>query len=195
MPTWLTWLRGYHGQRWSQPDVDFGPDPADAQIVNAARRALWMKFRQALKKDTVRLYVWPYYIATLAWGIYGTFFAAPNTVVGPVMGQTVYNAWVWTCIWAPSFVMLGMVLPKLAGCCMSRSKARWLGECMQLGGNLGVGFVLAALEYTLIVGITWGTGSPLMFFTVPYVLGCIFLALRNALELVDAEWERPEETP
>ena len=135
-----------------------------------------------LKSNSVRLYVWPYYIAITLWGIYGTFYAAPNATVAPVMGPTIYNAWIWLCIAAPLATMIGMLAP-------GHGKQRYLGEGMQLGGNIGVGFVLTAFEYSALAGTPWGRGSFIVFVIPPYILGCTFLALRNALEIYETQFE------
>lgn len=150
---------------------------------------LWQRFRAVLKSDSVRLYVWPYWIAICLWGVYGTFFAVPNTVIEPVMGHWVYNIWIWACIIAPASAMLGMLLVRRLRP-SAKGKDRFFGEAMQMGGNVGIGFVLAAFEYSAIVGTPWGRGSMSVFLVVPYILGCTFLALRNALELYEAEWEQ-----
>lgn len=149
----------------------------------ARRRSLWQRLRAILKSDSVRLYVWPYYIAICAWGLYGSIFALPNTVVEPVMGHAVYNLWVWLCVAGPALAMSGMLT--------RGAKGRYFGEFMQLGGNACVAFVLAAFEYSALVGTPWGRGSVVVFIIPPYILGCTFLALRNAVELYDAEWVEP----
>lgn len=134
----------------------------------------------ALRKDTVRPYVWGYYVAILAWGIYATFLARPSTVVEPVMGLWVYTAWVWMCMVAPTSVMIGMALRTGTG--------QFVGLWMQVLGNLAVGLILFAYEYSVIVGTAWGTGAFVIFIVPPYILGCVLLTAQASVKLYDV-WQ------
>jgi hypothetical protein len=119
-----------------------------------------------LDSETVKLFVWPYYLTLFAWGIYGSFFAAPPTIVLPAMGRIVYNLWVWQHMTGTSLVMIGLLWPN-----------KYIGLWLQLGGNFTMFLVLLAYEVSGIYESWWGQGTYSLFAIAPYVLGCLFLAM------------------
>lgn len=157
-----------------------------ANVRAAARRlaaALW----KAILADQLRPLVWVYYIALWIWGIYGTFFAAPPTYVLPVMGQLVYDAWVWLHIAATSIVMFGMCIEDTAKSIRLVRAAIHL----QTGGHACMFWVLLAYEVSAIHETAWGTGTYSIFVIFPYVIGCVILTAQGAVKIVTAEQIKP----
>lgn len=148
-------------------------------------------FWELLDSETVRLFVWPFYMGLLSWGIYATFWAQPIAFVEDVMGHAFYNLWVWTCIAGTLSVMLGLalrhggksVLQMTAPMLMSD----YIGLWMQLGGHTCMGFVLLAFETSAVKGAYFGQSVFSVFVIAPYVLGCFFLALQTARKLWHGE--------
>lgn len=125
---------------------------------------VFLLFVKALDNENIKLLVWPTCIAMFSWGIYGTFFAAPPTVV-LAMGRTAYNLWVWQNITGPPLVLLGVVYP-------NKNVGLWL----QLGGYLTMFLVLSAYEVTGIYMSRWGEATYSLFFIAPYIVGSLLLA-------------------
>lgn len=127
---------------------------------------------KAIRTDKVRPFVWLYYIALFCWGVYGTFFAAPYTYVLPVMGDAVYDAWVWLQVVATSIVMCGLWIEDEA------KSVRLIRAAihLQTGGHGCMFFVLLAYEISAIDATVWGEGTYSIFVIAPYVIGCILLA-------------------
>lgn len=167
------------GIRWT-------PSEMTNQIRRLARRvraALW----KAILTEQVRPFVWLYYIALCVWGIYGTFFAAPATYVLPVMGQLVYDAWVWLQIVATLIVMCGLTLEDTA------KSIRLIrhGVHLQTGGHACMFWVLLAYEVSAINATVWGEGTYSIFVISPYVVGCLLLTLQGIVKIVTAEQIKP----
>jgi hypothetical protein len=155
--------------------------------VRAAAKHIAAKVKAALWKvittDQVRPFVWVYYIALWIWGVYGTFFAAPATYVLPVMGQLVYDAWVWLQIIATSIVMCGLIIEDTA------KSIRLIrhGIHLQTGGHGCMFFVLLGYEVSAIRVTAWGEGTYSIFVISPYVVGCLLLTLQGIVKIVAAE--------
>jgi hypothetical protein len=159
------------------------------------RKAL-ARFWELIDSESVRAFVWPYYLAFLTWGIYGTFFAAPVTIVYPVMGPLMYNLWIWSCIAGPAAVMLGLMLGPIIGLAGHREEGVYAGLLMQVFGNAGVALVLFAFEFSGIYGAYWGLAAFSLFIIPPYVLGCVTLTLQAArkvwrIEMLQRELSDP----
>lgn len=154
-------------------------------------QSAWTRFWELLDSETVRLFVWPYYIELLVWGVYATVVAQPISIVEPVMGHAFYNFWVWTQIPATLFVLLGLTMrhggkpvAEMGPVLLFRD---WLGLWLQLGGHVCMGLMLAAYEYSGIRGAYWGQGAFSLFLVPAYVLGCLFLALQTGRKLWHGE--------
>lgn len=151
-------------------------------MPDTVRRAL-VRFWALIDSESVRAFVVPYYLAFLTWGIYGSFFAAPITIVEPVMGHWVYDLWIWSCIAGPAAVMLGLAMGPVAGRLGRREDAAYAGLWTQALGNAGVGLVLLAFEFSGIVGAYWGQAAFSLFIIPPYILGCFTLTLQALRKL------------
>lgn len=133
--------------------------------------------------DKVRPFVWLYYLALLAWGVYGTFFAAPATYVLPVMGQQAYDAWVWLQVVATSIVMCGLWVEDTA------KSVRLIRAAIHLqwGGHACMFWVLLAYEVSAMTATAWGEGTYSIFVISPYVIGCLLLTLQGVVKIVAPE--------
>lgn len=154
-------------------------------------RRLAGQFWHILDSESVRLFVWPYYLALLAWAVYAAAWAQPIAFVEAVMGHTFWNLWVWIQIPGTLSVMIGLGL-RHGGKPVAQMSAPalfsdYLGLWMQLGGHLCMGFVLAAYEIAAVQGAYWGQATFSIFVVAPFVLGCIFLALGTGRKLWYAE--------
>lgn len=158
------------------------PEP----VQNAVAR-FWV----LLDSETVRLFVWPFYLALQAWAIYGIFFAAPIEFVQAVMGAFAYDLWLWMCLAGTSSVLTGLALRRggtpVAQMSWPMLYRDYLGLWMQLGGHLCMFLVLAVYEVSAIRGAHWGQAAFSIFALAPYVLGCLFLALQTARKLWHGE--------
>lgn len=158
-----------------------------------ARRArtAWVSFWSLLDSENVRLFVWPYYMSLLTWGIYAAVWAQGITIVEPEMGHTVYVAWVWAHITGTLSVMIGLLLREggktLAEMTTFMLFRDWVGLWMQLGGHFCMGLVLIAYEVSGVRGAYFGQGVYSLFLVPPYIIGCTFLCLQTGRKLWRAE--------
>ncbi|CAA0134551.1 Uncharacterised protein [Mycolicibacterium vanbaalenii] len=154
------------------------PEP----IQKAVRR-----FWALLDSETVRLFVWPFFIGLLCWGIYGTFFSAPIQFVYPVMGEAWYNIWIWMHIPGPAAVLAGLMMRRggtpIAQMSTPMLFRDYMGLWLQLGGYVTMFFALLYYEISAIQATHWGASAFSVFALAPYVLGCLFLALQTGRKL------------
>jgi hypothetical protein len=137
-------------------------------------------YRRMLDSESVRLFVWPFYLALLAWGIYSTIWAWPSSVIEPVMGHEVYVLWSWMFIPGTLFVLVGLAL-RHGGKPLDEMGpvllfGDYLGLFMQRGGHVCMGLLLFMYEFSIVKGGFWGQPLFSFFAISPYVLGCYFLA-------------------
>lgn len=155
----------------------------------ARRFVAW--FTMMLDSENVRLFVWPYYSSLLAWGIYASIWAWPLSIVEPVMGPLVYQAWLWLFIPGTLFVMVGLGLRRgdkpISEMGTALLFTDYLGLWMQLGGHTCMGLLLAAYEVSIVRGGYWREPLFSFFAIAPYVLGCMFLALQAGRKLRHGE--------
>jgi hypothetical protein len=155
-----------------------------------ARRA-WSSFWALLDSENVRLFVWPYYMALLLWGLYAAFWAQGISIVEPEMGHTVYVAWVWAHILGCSSVILGLIMREGGKTLAEMSTAMlfrdWMGLWLQLGGHACMCLVLIAYESSGIKGAYFGQGVYSLFLVPPFIIGCTFLTLQTVRKLLRAE--------
>lgn len=153
---------------------------ARAAIHRIAAKAACALRSAVSPEKLLRVLTWVYYIPLWLWGIYGTFFAAPATYVLPVMGQAIYNVWVWLHIIATSVVMAGLRLEDKT----SHDKWELIGLIYQSWGHFCMFLVLLAYEMSAIDAIVWGTGAYSIFVLAPYVLGAFLLAIQGVAKIV-----------
>jgi hypothetical protein len=139
------------------------------------------------RTDSVRNFIWLYYLPFFLWGIYGSGFAYPIELIVNPMGHVVYDLWVWTPIPATVVALGGLVLrhggspaDEITGPLL---RADFLGLCMQLGGHVCMFIVLAVYEVTGIVGAYWGQPVISVFLISSYCVGVGVLAFQCGYKL------------
>ncbi|GAA2436236.1 hypothetical protein [Mycolicibacterium llatzerense] len=154
-------------------------------------RRVARQFWTLLDSENVRLFVWPYYLSLLAWGIYAAAWADAITIVEPEMGHITYVAWIWAHLIGTVSVMTGLVLRE-GGKTLNEMTAvslfrDWMGLWLQLGGHVCMGLVLILYETSGIRGAYFGQGVYSLFLVPPYIIGCTFLSLQTGRKLWRAE--------
>lgn len=134
--------------------------------------------------DSVRGFLWVFYLGFLIWGLWGSFWAYPINLISDPMGDTVYDAWVWMPLLAIPTALTGLVLrhggspaKEIHGGLLRRD---FLGLWMQVGGHacqaitlgvyIGAG-IYAADEHQPIISV---------FVFVPY-LACVIILITQCL--------------
>jgi hypothetical protein len=135
--------------------------------------------RKVIRTDKVRPFVWVYYAALWIWGIYGTFFAAPATYVQPVMGNAIYDLWVWLQLISTSIAMCGLYIEDKGS-----QEIKHIGVRLQTGGHACMFFVLLAYEVSAIDATHFGQGTYSVFAIAPYVVGCLLLTAQGVVKIV-----------
>lgn len=140
-------------------------------------------FLKLLDSETVRLFVWPFYLVLLAFGVFAEVYLNKDNALSVAMGPSHYNLWVWTQITATLAVMIGLAM-RHGGKPVAEMSDRllwvdWMGLFMQLGGHICMFWVL--LDFEIYTGGTIDWRSDVIriyavFALAAYVLGCLFLA-------------------
>lgn len=146
-------------------------------------KKLFTRLLGMVDSESVRLFVWPYYVAFLAFGLYATIVGWPQNVVEPVMGRWTYLAWLWMHIPSTVFVLVGLILRhggkpvhEMTGPLLF---ADFLGLYMQRGGHIAVFCLLSVYDFAVLRGGSFNSQALYSFFIlIPYTLGCLLLALQ-----------------
>jgi len=151
-------------------------------------RRLLDSFWVLLAKTNVH-WLWQtmYYLPFLAWGIYGTFFAYPISIIVDQIGQQAYNFWVWAVTPGTLGAMAGLALrhggapsDTITGPLL---RLDYLGLRMQFGGHTFMGIILIIYEVTGIRGAYWGQPVISLFLIFAYSLGVPLLAAQCARKM------------
>jgi hypothetical protein len=143
------------------------------------------RFWKLLDSETVRLFVWPFYMGLFAFGVYAECWLNPVNALSAAMGSGHYELWVWTQITATLAVMIGLAV-RHGGKPVAEMSSRllwvdWMGLILQIGGHICMFWVLLDFEIYATRTINW-THDVVRIYAVfalaPYVLGCLFLALQ-----------------
>lgn len=144
------------------------------------RRRVRDRLRALLASDSVRNFIWIFYIGFLAWGFWGTFWAYPIDLIIDPMGIKVYDAWVWMPLLAIPTALLGLVLrhggspaDEIDGNLLRRD---FLGLWMQVGGHLCQAVTLAVYIGAGIYGAQHRQPIVSVFVFVPYLVSVLILA-------------------
>lgn len=156
-----------------------------------AARQVWAVFWELVDSDSVRPFIYLYYVPLFGWGVFATIFL-PFEAIEPVMGGVVANLWVWTQIPATSSAMLGLAL-RHGGTPISEMSRLllfrdWWGLGMQFGGHACMCLVLLGFEIAginLLRSLTmdspyWWLLAFAVFAISSYVIGCFLLSLQVA---------------
>lgn len=147
-------------------------------------KALWL-----IDSDSVRPFIWFYYMPLLAWGVYASLFMS-STAVGDVMGQPFADGWVWIQIPATLACLVGLWMRHGDQCIEEMGSAPlfrdWLGLWMQLGGHICMNQVLLAYEFAIfsLYGTqSWHVAAFGAFALTSYVIGTGILAAQCVRKL------------
>jgi hypothetical protein len=148
------------------------------------RRAV-SRFWELLDSETVRLFVWPFYLALLAFGVYAVLWLNPINALSGSMGVFHYKLWVFAQIVGTGTVLSGLVM-RHGGKSLTQMTTPllffdWMGLVFQMFGHLCMFWVLLDFEIYAARTIVWGQDVLriyAIFALCPYVLGCVFLALQ-----------------
>ena len=145
------------------------------------------RLRSLLASDSVRNFIWLYYIAFFAWGLYGSFYAYPINLIIDPMGQPVYNVWVWTPLAAAPIALGGLIL-RHGGSPAAEIKgpllrADFLGLWMQIGGHACMFVVLTVYITTGVIGLEERQPAISLFLFTPYAVSVALLAAQCVYKL------------
>src|ERR1700754_3904479 len=98
-------------------------------------RAIWAAFWELVDSDSVRPFIWLYYIPLLLWGIYAVGWAEPIPTLQPIIGGWIYEVWEWMPIPGTLACMVGLGI-RHGGTAVSQMSAPllfrdWLGLWLQ----------------------------------------------------------------
>lgn len=158
------------------------PHDATVTVVGGGWRLLLTKLLALIDSDSVRPFIWLYYLPFLLWGFYGTFAAEPIALIVKQMGQIAYDVWVVAPIPATIICLFGLWMrhggspaEKITHNMLRRD---YLGLWMQFGGHTCMAMVLAVFEITGIAGAYWGQPVISVFLISSYSFGVFILALQ-----------------
>jgi hypothetical protein len=109
-----------------------------------------------------------------------------------VMGNTIYDLWVWLHVIATTVVMCGLYLEDRAKATNYTELRDPLGRTsirLQTGGHACMFFVLLAYEVSAIDATYWGQGTYSIFVISPYVVGCLLLVAQGVVKIVTGQWD------
>jgi hypothetical protein len=164
-------------------------------------RRVWAKFWELVDGDSVRPFIWIYYVPLLAFSILAVVVALILSIVS-IQPATLGVLWVWVQIPATASAMTGLAL-RHGGTPVAQMGTPllfrdWMGLSMQFGGHACMAVVLMAFELVagsvIMLGPTGITGGALgilvwwvilfaMFAIASYVFGCLLLALQVARKI------------
>lgn len=144
------------------------------------RQVILARVLALIDSDSVRPFIWLYYLPFLGWGLYGTFIAEPIALIINEMGALAYNLWVWAPIPATTVALFGLYLRHGGSAAEEINHALlrrdYLGLWMQFGGHACMGIVLMIYEVTGIAGAYWGQPVISIFLISSYLIGVMLLA-------------------
>ena len=143
------------------------------------RRPLRQWMREFILDDSVRGFVWIFYISFFVWGAWGTFYAYPVDLIVRPMGVAVYDAWVWMPLLSMPTALGGLVLrhggspaEDIKGPLLRRD---FLGLWMQVGGHGAMAITLAVYIGAAIIGAEHRQPIVSVFVFVPYLISVVIL--------------------
>lgn len=152
------------------------------RVIAEVLRAAFVRFMAMVDGDSVRPFIWLYYIPLFFWGIYGTFLAEPLPIMEPVVGAGFYRVWTFLPIVATSTALAGLTLRHGGSSLASMSTPLlfrdWIGLWMQVGGHACMSLVFWSWEVGAISAAYWGQPVISVFALLPYAFGTAILALQ-----------------
>lgn len=157
-------------------------------------RTAWKALMEVIDSRTVRLFQAIMYFFFLLNGVYAAFFSEPVSVVDVAMGSLTYAMWVWLNILCPVLVIAGcwMALPRpgrVPGGKLTRRTTN--GLLLQVFGDLGMTFTLAAYWVSILYSAWWGKGTSSLFGYAGLSVCAALLVVGDIRRLViRSEWTR-----
>lgn len=152
------------------------------------RRPIRNWFKELLRSDSVRTFVWGYYFWFIAGSIHLTFFSYPIKLISEPMGLWVYDAWAWMPLLAAPVALGGLALrhggspaDNIRGPLLRKD---FLGLWMQVGGHACMTVVLAVFIGTAIYGAEPGQPTPSAYWLAAYLMGVGFLTAQCVYKIV-----------
>jgi hypothetical protein len=161
-------------------------------------RGAWAKFWELVDSDSVRPFIWLYYIPLLAFSAVAVVVAVILSLAA-IQPDTLGVLWIWVQIPATTSAMIGLSLrhggtpvDEMSNPLLFRD---WMGLFMQFGGHACMAVVLLAFELVagsvVALGPTGVPGGALvwwiilfaMFAISSYVIGCALLSLQVARKI------------
>lgn len=152
------------------------------------RRPIRNWFKEILRSDSVRSFVWLYYFWFIVASIHLSFFSYPVSLIIEPMGQMVYDAWAWMPLLAAPVALGGLALrhggspaDEIRGQLLRRD---FLGLWMQVGGHACMTVVLAVFIGTGWYGAEPGQPTPSVYWLCAYLMGVAFLTAQCAYKIM-----------
>lgn len=153
-----------------------------AAVPYIARRPLREWMRGMLMSDSVRNFIWVYYLWFILGSLDLTFYSYPINLIVEPMGQLVYDAWAWMPLIAAPIAMAGLWLrhggspaDEITG---FEKRLDFLGLWMQIGGHATMSLVLAVFIGTAWYGRAPHQPIPSAYWLSAYFMGVTFLAVQ-----------------
>jgi hypothetical protein len=149
---------------------------------------LWASLVEMVDSRTVRLFQAIMYFFFFLNGAYAAFFAEPVSVVDKAMGTATYDIWVWLNVICPVMVAFGCWLTRPRGPTGLTRKAT-NGLLLQVFGDLGMTFTLAAYWMSILASSWWGKGTTALWGYMGLSLCAALLTVGDIRRLVvRSEW-------
>lgn len=164
-------------------------------------RGIWTKFWDLVDGDSVRPFIWLYYIPLLAFGVAAIVVVAMLHIMS-IPSAPLAALWIWVQVPATCSAMAGLALrhggtpvDEMTTLLLFRD---WLGLFMQFGGHACMGVVLLAFELVaydvagqamaavpgLLGVLLWWIILFAMAAISSYVIGCTLLSLQVARKIL-----------
>lgn len=159
----------------------------DGDDVIYTRRRVRDLIRALLRSDTVRTFVWLYYLWFIAGSVHLVFFARPLKLLEESMGG-LYTAWAWLPLIAAPTALIGLALrhggspaDDIRGPLLRKD---FLGLWMQAGGHTAMTLVLAVYVASVFYGADVGQPTPSAYWLSAYFISCAILAAQCGYKIV-----------
>lgn len=149
--------------------------------MSAAESGFWAKFREDIWNDSVRPFIWMYYLPLLSYGLFSVVFPKATSIMDGTLGAFGSRLWVAACITMTITAMIGLGLrhggTPLTEMTTPLLRQDYLGLGMQATGHAAMSLVLVALEIAALrCPYVWYL-VPCVFAISSYVFGCLVLCL------------------
>lgn len=145
-------------------------------------RKILAKFWALLDSDSVRPFIFLYYIPLLLWGVYAILWADHIPFLDPILRGWLYTLWVWVPVPGTLSAMVGLALrhgdTSILDIRSPLLRRDFLGLCLQASGHASMFLVLLAFEVGTVTGAYWGQPVLSAFALSSYVMGTAILTMQ-----------------